>query len=92
MPVAIATMTERRLPLRFLNIQTEVNSMAGQAKKLLDALMASRCKGNKALEQTTKVKLILRGLDPDKFSASSPDDPSVIDKIRQTASEMGISL
>lgn len=66
--------------------------MAGQIKQMIDTILERRCKGNPVLISTTSTKLILKGIDPAKFSSSSNDDPAVIAKIRTIAAEMGITI
>ncbi len=71
----------------------EINyAMAGQAKTMLDSIIQQRAKGNPILIQTLIGKLILKGLDPDRFKSSSPDDPRVIEKIRAIATEFGVKV
>ena len=38
--------------------------MAGKIKHLLDKIIEARSKGNPTTTQTTKIKLILKGVDP----------------------------
>jgi len=66
--------------------------MAGQIKHLIDRMLELRAKGNPILLQTTKTKLIFKGLDPDNFNAGSPDDPAAIEKIIAVAVDLGVSL
>lgn len=66
--------------------------MAGQIKAMIDQIIQQRSKGNPVLESTTTTKLILKGIDPAKFSASSPDDPAVIARLRQLASDLSVTL
>jgi hypothetical protein len=40
----------------------------------------------------TKTKLILKGLNPDKFTAATPDDPAIISKVIEVSREMGVRL
>jgi len=63
--------------------------MAGQIKRMLDSIVEQRAKGNSVLIQTTKTKLTLKGLDPDKFNSTSPDDPAVMEKVKAVATELG---
>ena len=44
------------------------------------------------LIDTTKAKLIFKGLNPDGFSPTSPDDPILEARIRAVATELGVSL
>lgn len=66
--------------------------MAGKIKVLIDNLIEQRAKGNPSLESTTRTKLLLKGVDGAKYTASSDDDPAVIEKIRQIAKDMGVQL
>ncbi|GAB6096611.1 hypothetical protein JCM14469_28640 [Desulfatiferula olefinivorans] len=66
--------------------------MAGKIKQMMDKIIEKKTQGNPTLVMTTKTKFILKGLNPDQFTATSPDDPEVITKLRQIASEMGIVI
>jgi hypothetical protein len=66
--------------------------MAGLIKSMLDTIVERRSHGNPILAQTTRTKLILKGVDPDGYSAASPDDPGVIARVRQIAADLQISL
>jgi hypothetical protein len=66
--------------------------MAGQIKQMLDAIIAQRSKGNAILAMTTRTKIVLKGVDPDRYGGSSPDDPVAIARVKQIASELGVSI
>lgn len=66
--------------------------MAGQVKAMIDQIIERRSKGNAVLATTTRTKLILKGLDPDKYDASSADDPMLIARLRDLAAELNVSL
>ncbi len=66
--------------------------MAGQIKLAIDKIIDERAKGNPSIASTTRTKLILKGIDPSKFNASSPDDPAVMEKIKGFANELGIQI
>ena len=66
--------------------------MAGTIKSMIDAITAQRSKGNPTIALTTRTKFILKGVNPDRFNATSPDDPAVIEKIRAIGAQMGISV
>jgi hypothetical protein len=55
--------------------------MAGQIKRLIDTIVAQRSEGNKVLEGVVKMKLILKGIDPKKYTEASDDDPMVMGKL-----------
>jgi hypothetical protein len=66
--------------------------MAGQIKRLLEEIIKQRAKGDTTLMSTTKTKLILKGFNPDKYTAASEDNPEVIQRIRAAAAEMGVKV
>jgi len=66
--------------------------MPGQIKTMIDKIITVRAHGNPTLIITTKTKLMLKGIDPDKFGAGSEDDPGIIDKLRRLAQELSVAL
>ena len=66
--------------------------MAGQVKKVIDKIIQERSKGNATLILTTKTKLLLKGVNPDEWSAVSDDNPAVLAKVKTMAAEFGISV
>jgi hypothetical protein len=66
--------------------------MAGSIKRMLDKIVAKKSNGNITLQNLTKTKLILKGLNPDKFTITSADDPAIIEKIKMVALEMGVAI
>jgi len=66
--------------------------MPGQIKQMLDSVLQQRSNGNSVVLNTTKTKLILKGLNPDKFTLASPDDSAVISKVRAIAAELGVHI
>jgi hypothetical protein len=66
--------------------------MAGQVKVMIDRIIQERSKGNALLASTTQTKLILKGFDPARYDATSPDDPMILARLRQVAAELNITL
>jgi hypothetical protein len=66
--------------------------MAGQVKTMIDRIIQQRSQGNALLASTTQTKLILKGFDPARYDANSPDDPAVIERLRQVAAELSVTL
>ncbi len=66
--------------------------MAGEVKRILDQIIQIRGAGNTIREGSTRTKLILKGLDPIKFTASSNDPPELIVKAKQVATELGVTV
>ena len=66
--------------------------MPGQTKRLLDAIIAQRSQGNQTIALATKTKLILKGLNPDRFTATTEDDPAVLAKARAIAQSLNVQV
>lgn len=64
--------------------------MAGKIKEMIDSIIQERSKGNSAIAETTKAKLILKGLNPNKFDRKSEDDPIIIQKLLTIAKQFNI--
>jgi hypothetical protein len=64
----------------------------GQIKRVIDRILEQRGNGNPTLVMTTKTKLILKGLNPDRFTAESPDDPGTLAKAQAIAADLGVKL
>lgn len=66
--------------------------MAGKIKAMCDKIIKQRANGNPTMEKITKTKLVLKGINPDAYTASSPDDLKVIEQLNQVAKELGVTL
>lgn len=64
--------------------------MAGQIKKIIDRIIEERSKGNPAIAQMTIAKLILKGLNPNKFNDMSEDDPDIINRLINIAKQLNV--
>ena len=63
--------------------------MAGKVKHMIDTIITHRAGGNLLLAGVIKTKLVLKGIDPSKFTADSDDDPAVIAKLETVLLELG---
>jgi hypothetical protein len=66
--------------------------MPGKIKQALDKLIQERSKGNQTLVNTTITKLMIKGINYSKYTASSEDDPAILEKIYAAAKEMGVII
>jgi hypothetical protein len=67
-------------------------TMAGKVRALIDQLIDLRTKGERNLVAPLKIKLIMKGVDPDLYDANSPDNPILIQRVTTIAKEMGYDL
>ena len=64
----------------------------GQAKKILDAIILKRSRGIGAIAKTIKIKMALKGINPDLLRSDTPDDPVMLDKLIKLAGSYGVQL
>ena len=66
--------------------------MAGEIHFAIQKIITIRGKGNPVLEGATRTKLILKGIDASRWTPMSPDDAAMLSKVKQAATELGISI
>ncbi len=64
--------------------------MAGRIKKMIDEIIRQRSRGNPAIKEMTIAKLILKGINPNKFYEDSLDDAIIIERLTDIAKELNI--
>ncbi len=62
--------------------------MPGKIKRLIDSIISEKTQGNPMLERVIKTKLILKGINPNKYNLESEDDPVIIAKLERMMSEL----
>jgi hypothetical protein len=62
--------------------------MAGKIKQMIDTIISQRSKDNPMLAGVIKTKLMLKGIDPAKYTAQSDDDPAIIAKLEAVVKEL----
>lgn len=66
--------------------------MAGKIKRMIDSIIEQRSKGNSIIAGTIKIKLILKGINPDQFTLQSKDNPLIIMHIEKIAKDFGVDF
>ena len=64
----------------------------GKAKKLIDELIEKKAQGNAFQVSNVKMKLLFKGIIPDKITDDTSDTDEVIAKIYEVAKEFNITL
>ena len=62
--------------------------MAGKVKEMIDTIINQRTKDNPMLVGVIKTKLMLKGIDTNKFTAHSEDNPAIIAKLEALINEL----
>jgi hypothetical protein len=65
--------------------------MAGKAKRLIDSIISQRSQGNPVVAKEVKAKFVLKGINPDAYSARTADDPAIIQKLEALARKLGVN-
>jgi len=63
--------------------------MPGKVKRMIDSIIEQRSRGDPVLLKTTKTKLMLKGINPDRFTLKSEDDPKILEKLNKLMKELG---
>lgn len=61
--------------------------MAGKIRQMIDSIISQRAKDNPMLERVIKTKLILKGVNPNKYTLQSEDDPVILGKLEKMVAE-----
>lgn len=64
----------------------------GKTKKIIDRIIAVRSGGDPSIENNIKTKLVLKGINPNKYSGNTVDDPKTIAQLRKMANAMGVDI
>jgi hypothetical protein len=62
--------------------------MAGRIKQLIDHIISQRAQNNPMLERVIKTKLILKGINPNKYTLQSNDDPVILEKLEKMMTDL----
>ena len=66
--------------------------MTGITHCLITRLIELRTGGRPSLAASIKIRLIMKGIDPDQHNEKSEDDPRVIARLYAIAKDMSIEL
>ncbi len=64
----------------------------GKAKDLINELIEKKANGNSFQESNIKMKLLFKGILPDKITDATPDNDEVISKIYEVANDFNVNL
>jgi hypothetical protein len=59
---------------------------------MIDTIIEQRSNGSRVIAGTIKVKLILKGINPDNFGYQSSDNPVIINKLEKLAQNFGVDF
>ncbi|QST03105.1 hypothetical protein IMZ31_21385 (plasmid) [Pontibacillus sp. ALD_SL1] len=66
--------------------------MAGKVKKAIEQIITENAKGDSLLEEMTKTKIIMKGINPRLYDVHTEDDPEVLGKLQDLAHNLGVTI
>ncbi len=64
----------------------------GTAKKILNAIIQKRSRGVRSIAKAIKIKIALKGINPDSLTPDTPDDPILLKKLLNLAQSYGLRI
>lgn len=64
----------------------------GKTKRLIDELIEKKANGNSFQVSNIKMKLMFKGIIPDKINDETPDSEEIISKIYEVAKDFNVTL
>lgn len=55
----------------------------GKIKCMIEKIISERSRGSEALAKVVRTKLILKGIQPERYTDQSEDDPKIIRKLEK---------
>ena len=74
------------------HLRKGMQKMTGTARRMIDTIILQKAHGDKTIEKSLRVKLILGGIMVDRLTESTPDDPALINKIKNVAAVYGVEV
>ncbi len=65
--------------------------MAGKIKKMIDDMANRYSQGDALRKRIFLTKLLLKGVNHSRYNSDSPDDQSIINKLKDLEKEIGIN-
>ena len=59
---------------------------------LITRILDEKARGNPMMVGALKTKMILKGINVDKYTSFSDDDAAVLDKLKQLARDLGVTV
>ncbi len=66
--------------------------MSGRIKQIINQILDKKSNGSDLIKLTLKTKFVLKGIDPDKYSEVSSDDPAVLEKLKSVAQDFDVEV
>jgi acetolactate synthase regulatory subunit len=91
-PDELAARVRTLWDLKIVESVTASTVPKGHAKKILDAIIQKRSRGVGSIAKAIKIKLALKGINPDRLTPDTPDDPVLLKKLLALARSYGLQV
>jgi hypothetical protein len=75
-----------------ISTDTDQQVSVGKIKLIIDSIITQRSGGNPQIARAMKTKLVLKGINPDDYSLNMPDNPVILEKVKNLAHSYGVSV
>jgi hypothetical protein len=75
-----------------LQLKTKSDATKGKTKLIIDSIITQRSGGDPTIAKVIRTKFMLKGINPDAFSLDTPDDPTLVKKLMDLASKLGVRI
>lgn len=75
-----------------LRVKTKADQSQGKTKLIIDSIITQRSGGDPTVAKLIRTKFMLKGINPDAFSLDTPDDPSLVKRLTDLASKLGVKI
>ncbi|MCE5250326.1 zinc-ribbon domain-containing protein [bacterium] len=76
----------------FIEDKKNVQKTVGNIKKVIEAIIVRKGKGDPLLIINIRKKLVFKGINPAKYTYETIDDPLVLKKLIELAKDLGFNL
>ena len=75
-----------------IDVEIQPKQTRGRTRLIIDSIITQRSGGDPMVAKTTRIKLMLKGINPDVHTLDTPDDPQIIQRLTDIAQKMDIKI
>lgn len=75
-----------------LRVKKKAAQSKGKTKLIIDSIITQRSGGDATVAKMIRTKFMLKGINPDAFSLDTPDDPNLVKRLMDLASQLGVKI
>lgn len=75
-----------------IDVEIQPKQTRGRTRLIIDSIITQRSGGDPMVAKTTRIKLMLKGINPDIHTLDTPDDPQIIQRLTDIAQKMDVKI